>query len=118
MFLSSKSCKTWLLRIIELLKGTCMDRFYSNLLLAKKIKRILLICSFFVFPLITKATHIVGGSLTYVYNGGSSYTITLKLYRDCSGAALPPSAAVLVRGYNGATFAPSRDMTLPLVSSS
>jgi hypothetical protein len=30
------------------------------------------------------ATHIIGGSLTYTFNGGTNYTIKLLLYRDCS----------------------------------
>jgi hypothetical protein len=29
-------------------------------------------------------THIIGGSLTYTFNGGTNYTIKLTLYRDCS----------------------------------
>ncbi len=62
------------------------------------------------------STHIVGGSLTYVYNGGSSYTITLKLYRDCSpsSAAFPASVTINVAGYNGATFVPSKDITMAI----
>ena len=43
---------------------------------------------FLLFPVAGFSTHIVGGSLTYVWNGGISYTVTLKLYRDCaSGTA-------------------------------
>ena len=62
------------------------------------------------------STHIVGGSLTYVYNGGSNYTITLKLYRDCSPgtAAYPTSVTITVLGYDGQTFTPSRDITMSL----
>jgi hypothetical protein len=62
------------------------------------------------------ATHIVGGTLTYVYNGGSSYTVTLKLYRDCSAgtASFPASVDINVLGYNGATFVPSKDITISL----
>lgn len=61
------------------------------------------------------ATHIVGSTLTYVYNGGSSYTFTLKLYRDCGAgsAAFPGSVTINVRGYDGATFNPSRNFTMP-----
>lgn len=61
------------------------------------------------------ATHIVGSTLTYVYNGGSSYTFTLKLYRDCGAgsAAFPGSVTINVRGNNGATFAPSKDFVMP-----
>ncbi len=70
----------------------------------------------FLLPSLTMATHIVGGALTYVYNGGSSYTVTLKLYRDCGtgSAALPGTVTIQVRGYNGATFTPSRNFTMAL----
>jgi len=61
------------------------------------------------------ATHIVGSTLTYVYNGGSSYTFTLKLYRDCGSgsAAFPNNVTINVRGLNGAVFAPTKDFTMP-----
>lgn len=64
------------------------------------------------------ATHIVGGSLTYVYNGGSSYTVTLKLYKDCGPgtAGFPNNILVSVRGLNGATFNPSKDILLNTIS--
>lgn len=73
----------------------------------------------FVFVFCTfaaHATHIVGGTLTYVYNGGSSYTVTLKLYRDCSptSAAFPGSVTINVAGYDGAAFTPSKDFTMNL----
>jgi hypothetical protein len=62
------------------------------------------------------ATHIVGGSLTYVHNGGSNYTVTLKLYRDCGAgtAALPGSVVISVLGSNGIPFSTSKDITIPL----
>lgn len=62
------------------------------------------------------ATHIVGNTLTYVYNGGSSYTVTLKLYRDCSAgtAAFPNTVTIDVRGYNGATFPVSKNFNMSL----
>ncbi len=40
---------------------------------------------FFIFGK-AQATHIVGGDLTYTYNGGTSYTFTLTLYRDCQNS--------------------------------
>jgi hypothetical protein len=54
---------------------------------------------------VAMATHIVGGSLTYVYNGGSSYTITLKLYRDCGpgNAIFPDPVSISVRANDGST---------------
>src|ERR1044072_2469902 len=71
---------------------------------------------FLSLPFAAFSTHIVGGSLTYVYNGGSSYTVTLKLYRDCSpsSAAFPASVTINVAGYNGASFTPSLDFTMNL----
>src|ERR1700752_482860 len=67
------------------------------------------------FSLQAFATHIVGSTLTYVYSGGSSYTFTLKLYRDCGAgsAAFPGSVTINVRGNNGLAFLPSRDFTMP-----
>lgn len=61
------------------------------------------------------ATHIVGGSLTYVHNGGSNYTITLKLYRDCAPgtAGFPNSVTISVLGFNGAAFSPSKNIVIP-----
>src|ERR1043166_3159072 len=60
------------------------------------------------------ATHIVGGMLTYVYNGANSYTVTLVLYRDCDPAstAYPASVAVTVLDAEGNLFSPSRNFTL------
>lgn len=79
-------------------------------------KRILIVLlfTFILAPFAAFSTHIVGGTLTYVYNGGSSYTVTLKLFRDCSpsSAAFPGSVTINVAGYNGATFAPSKDFTM------
>lgn len=66
-----------------------------------------------LLPLSGFATHIVGGSITYTYNGGTNYTVMLKLYRDCSGAAFPASATIDVLMANGSAFAPSRNFTLP-----
>lgn len=78
---------------------------------------------FFVFLLIsvsTYATHIVGGTLTYEYLGGSSYRITLKLYRSCAAgsAAFDANAVVEIRRNNGGTFTPSKDITMALVTTS
>jgi gliding motility-associated-like protein len=81
------------------------------------IKRLLILFTLVLFvPLAAFSTHIVGGTLTYIYNGGSSYTVTLKLFRDCSptSAAFPGSVTINVAGYNGATFTPSKDFTMNL----
>ena len=49
-----------------------------------------------IIPAGVFATHIVGGSLTYEHLGGSSYRITLKLYRDDGGQ--PAVGVVGTRG--------------------
>ena len=47
-------------------------RFFLPLLLA------------FIFPILAKATHIVGGEISYNCLGGNQYEIVLKIYRDCT----------------------------------
>jgi PKD repeat protein len=78
--------------------------------------QIALICFLLSLPNLMYSTHIVGGALTYVYNGGSNYTITLKLYRDCGAgtAGFPGSVTITVLGNNGSAFTTSRDITMNL----
>lgn len=46
--------------------------------------KFLVICTFFLFyGQNVRATHIVGGDMTYEHIGNNNYTITLKLYIDC-----------------------------------
>jgi gliding motility-associated-like protein len=81
-------------------------------------KKIRIWITFLFIPFLSFATHVVGGSLTYVYNGGSSYTITLKLYRDCGAgtAALPGSVTIQIVGNDGLPFTPSKNVTINLTS--
>ena len=71
-----------------------------------KNKLLLLFFITFFIPFSTFATHIVGGSLTYEQLGGSTYRVTLKLYRDCKpgSAAFPGSVTIEVRLNNGNAF--------------
>ncbi|MCX6294744.1 MAG: PKD domain-containing protein [Bacteroidetes bacterium] len=64
-----------------------------------KNKFLLLIIFIFFLSFVSKATHIVGGSLTYEQLGGSTYRVTLKLYRDCKAgsAAFPNPVTIEVR---------------------
>ncbi len=57
-------------------------------------------------PIITHATHIIGGELTYQHLGGNQYQVTLKLFRDCGpGNAGFPATAQIRAWYNqGANF--------------
>lgn len=43
----------------------------------------------FVFITSAKATHLMGGEITWDCQGGGQYIFTLKLYRDCNGT-IPP----------------------------
>jgi gliding motility-associated-like protein len=69
---------------------------------------------FFISISFSYATHYVGGSLSYEHLGGSTYRVTLKMYRDCraGNAAFPASVVIQVRQPNGAAFAPSRNITI------
>lgn len=48
-----------------------------------------------------RATHIIGGEIYYDHLGGGLYTVTLKLYRDCSGIAFDATATIGV--FDGVT---------------
>lgn len=81
--------------------------------------RQILLCLFLLFSLTAKATHVVGGSLTYEHLGGATYRVTLKIYRDCrpGNAAFPGSVTILVRDENGNVFSPNKDITIPFTTS-
>lgn len=38
-----------------------------------------------------KATHLMGGDLTYIWMGGNTYKLRLSMYRDCAGIAINTS---------------------------
>lgn len=63
-----------------------------------------------------KATHVIGGSITYEHLGGATYRVTFKMYRDCSPSSVnfPGSITIQVRQPNGAVFSPSKDITIPI----
>ncbi len=82
-----------------------MKCFYRNLLIA--------LLFVFLLPNQGFSTHIVGGVITYTYNGGNNYTVQLLLYRDCAAgnAAYPASVTFTVLQADGSVFAPSRNFT-------
>src|ERR1043165_93309 len=82
-----------------------------------KNRSLLLIIFIFLLPFVSHATHIVGGSLTYEQLGGSTYRVTLKLYRDCKpgSVAFPASVAIEVRRNCGGTALP--DIVIPFPGS-
>lgn len=52
--------------------------------------RLLLLSSLFTLGGALQAEHLLGGSITYECLGSNTYTITLKLLRECSGEAMIP----------------------------
>ncbi len=66
-----------------------------------------------IFPFQGFSTHIVGGVITYTYNGGNNYTVQMILYRDCGAgsAAFPAAVTFTVLQADGSVFAPSRNFT-------
>lgn len=46
-------------------------------------KKILLLLTIIIASTYSHATHVIGGEINYTHMGGSSYLLTLKLYRDC-----------------------------------
>src|SRR5690554_3505060 len=76
-------------------------------------RQLLLLLTVLLFTSFAYATHIVGGSLTYEHLGGTTYSVKLKLYRDCDPGndVFPGSATVQVRtGSGGST---SLNFTMP-----
>ncbi|MBI3509363.1 MAG: PKD domain-containing protein [Bacteroidetes bacterium] len=72
----------------------------------------------FFLPLFSFATHVVGGTIMYRSLGGSSYEVTLRLYRNCSSGnpTLPNTVTIQVRDVNGNLFSPDKSITTSLDS--
>lgn len=86
----------------------------------------LLITSLLMLAVITaEATHIVGGVINYVHNGGGNYTFTMRIYRDCTSTTLfdgqpgatTPSAQVSIFPDNSSTSVLDFQLTNPTVLS-
>lgn len=76
-------------------------------------KRLLLLLSLLIGSY-SFATHVVGGEIIYQHVGGSSYILTLKLYRDCDPASVdfPGSTTIQVREGDGTAYT---TFTLPML---
>ncbi len=78
---------------------------------------------FFILSINAYATHIVGGSLSYIHNGGDSYTITFKMYRDRTGIDVAQFIDVTVLNLDGSatglnfTLSSSNQAQIPTPSS-
>lgn len=75
-------------------------------------KRFLLLTCFFTLLFQkAEASHLMGGEITWACQGGGQYIFTMKLYRDCNGAAVSPLVNMDVAHLPGTT-----SITLNLVS--
>lgn len=81
----------------------------------KQIRGLLIVFAIVLTPFISKATHVVGGSITYEHLGGATYRVTFKMYRDCGAgnANFPASVRIEVRDQNGNGFSPDKDIVIP-----
>src|SRR6218665_333361 len=68
----------------------------------------LVLLTFLFALLFTKAnaSHLMGGEITWDCLGGGQYVFTMKLYRDCNGAAVSSVVALNVYNYPGLTSIP------------
>lgn len=73
-----------------------------------------LLCSLAIVPGNLKATHIVGGDITYEWVSGNTYQVTLSLYRDCAGISLPTNATIFYRSDSCNIYL---DKTFPMIGS-
>ena len=55
-----------------------------------------------LLPVVSKATHIVGGEIGYKCLGGNQYEITLTVYRDCDTGEAPFDDPAYIGIYDGA----------------
>jgi gliding motility-associated-like protein len=72
-----------------------------------KNKFLYVIIFLFLLPLISSASHIIGGSITYEQINGNTYRINLTLYRDCTigtNEPFPANAKINIVKSNGAPF--------------
>lgn len=53
-------------------------------------RRATLLAIFLCMALLSRAEHLSGGSIVYECLGNNTYTVTLTLFRDCSGEAMLP----------------------------
>ncbi len=82
-----------------------------------KILRILLLVSLFVFTAEAKASHIIGGEISYVCLGGDSYQVTLTLYRDCTSFTPFDDPAYMTVFYQDGTYFSGFPLYSPSITS-
>ena len=81
------------------------------------IRKILLFLGILMAIFQAKATHIVGGSMFYEHLGGSSYLVSIRLYKDCSPFSINFSTSIKVEIRKGDGTNPTTTFVrLPLLA--
>jgi hypothetical protein len=66
----------------------------ENNAMMKRFSHIYLFLILLLFPLMSKATHLIGGNIQYRCLGGNDYEINLYLYSDCNAINVPNTAFI------------------------
>ena len=71
---------------------------------------------FLIFPLYTKADHILGGYMSYKNQGNGTYNFEIRLFRDCNspGADFDNPIPVTIYRQNGANFFEIGTLSVPI----
>jgi hypothetical protein len=65
----------------------------------KQVFSLLVCCLLILVPSSVKATHLMGGEITWECMGNGTYVFTMKLYRDCNGVQLQFPIALRVHNH-------------------
>lgn len=77
-------------------------------------RKLLFLLLALIFSFNAKATHIYGADFYYTYVSGTTYTVTLVVYGDCSGSAFSSlsSSTPTVQLYNGSSLISTQNLVL------
>lgn len=70
--------------------GWLCHRFFN----LKILSSLLLLFALTAYCNVSKASHIIGGELSYTHVVGNVYKVRLAIYRDCDGVSLPTSVPI------------------------
>jgi gliding motility-associated-like protein len=62
----------------------------------KNLKALLVLSMLSLFSFTSNSTHVVGGDMQFTQTGPNTYSIILRLYRDCGGASLGNTAPISI----------------------
>ena len=80
-------------------------------------KQLILATLLTLISLVSSASHIVGGEMSYSCLGNNYYQLTLRYYRDCNGVVMPRDATIKVADPSGTvlhSFTVNKGPVVPL----